>query len=364
MDTNLLTPRGGKISVHFGKQTTTNLWDGQWYIITDATVCLMLEQQRDRVLKNQPADWASIRALYPDVTKIGKPYVRTAPSAPSGQSQQTTQAPPAPGTNTQADDTEAEQEAAAPDAPPEPDYENPDVIRNFRIAAVQRLRDFFSEFKFTPAARFTNNLARLNSISLAQEYISGYMRLINNPDTNDITEKMKSPEFLDLVQDLQKFPPEKAINERLKIYFGDAGTGKTTEATLEYPDAPVIPCNSAMLPDEILRTFDFNDENGNPVFKPSVVRICMEEGKPVIFDEINLLSFDCLRLLQTITDRKDTINFNGDTIQIKPGFKIVGTMNLTVNDQVYSLPEPLVDRAEQIREFKITSEELTDYAFT
>ena len=118
-----------------------------------------------------------------------------------------------------------------------------------------------------------------------------------------------------------------------------------------------------MLPDDLMRTFDFNDDNGNPVFKPSTLRLAMENGLPIIFDEINLLSFDCLRLLQTLTDGKSTINYNGDTITVKDGFKIIGTMNLTVNDQVYNLPEPLVDRAASITEFKLSPEELAAYAY-
>lgn len=222
---------------------------------------------------------------------------------------------------------------------------------------------FFDEFKFRPAARFINTFASCADATTARSYLVNYMRLVNNADTDGVIEKSKSQEFENITNLLLKHKPEKRINKRLELYFGDAGTGKTTEAVKTYKNAPVAPCNAGMLPDELMRTFDFNDANGNPVFKPSVLRECMENGTPIIFDEINLLSFDCLRLLQTLTDDKRTINYNGETITIKDGFKVIGTMNLVVNDQVYNLPEPLVDRAYILREFKLTPEDLVGYAF-
>lgn len=342
----LTTSRGGKVHIHFGKEVITNLWDN-YFVIDDLNV---IKEMQTAIRSTTPGtDFQTIRAKYSPL-KIGHQYSRPG------------FAPQANATYSQANDASTLEEKPA-ERPPEPEINEEEKIKNWRLDAVKKLRQFFSEFTFTPAARFVNAASRQGTVDALQKYISGYVKLINNPDANAIMEKMKSPEFAQLAAELERYPAEKSINNRLDIYFGDAGTGKTTQATQEYPDAPVIPCNASVLPDELLRTFDFNDENGNPVFKPSTLRVCMEQGKPIIFDEINLLSFDCLRLLQTLTDNKDTFDYNGDTIRIQPGFKVIGTMNLTVNEQVYSLPEPLVDRANTIKEFELTDEDLTAYAF-
>ena len=49
-------------------------------------------------------------------------------------------------------------------------------------------------------------------------------------------------------------------------------------------------------------------------------------------------------------------------IEIKPGFRIIGTMNLVVDEQVFGLPAPLVDRAVRIKEFKMTPARLASLA--
>lgn len=356
MDTGLTTSRGGKISVHFGSICTTNLWKDKWYEITDLVV---IQKMRDAAKQSNPAAWMQIRNDYPDPDLIGHPYTRPGMNTPAPAPSQ-----PQPQPQT-ADNSWAIEEVDEPEPQPEPEPEIPDEtkIRMYRVNAVNGLRRFFSEFKFSVAARFVNTLCLQPDDKSARDYISGYVSLINHPDATSIKEKLKSSEFDVVLEGLTKYPPEKPINSRLTIYFGDAGTGKTTEAMREYPEACIVPCNASILPDELLRTFDFNDDNGNPVFKPSDLRRAMEEGKPIIFDEINLLSFESLRLLQTLTDNKDRINYNGETIEIKPGFKIIGTMNLVVNDQVYSLPDPLVDRAATIKQFDLSDENLADYAF-
>lgn len=354
---NLVTPNGGKVHIHFGKQITTNLWGGRWAEVTDMS--LVLELKACRV----STDFVAVQKKHQiDWPQLTKPYTRAA-SATAAASMQTAQGAPAPAPDSfESLENELDKVNTQPEPTPEP-VQNDQVIAAFRVGAVNSLQRFFSDFKFQPAARFVNTAARCSTVYDVKRYVDGYVRLINNCDANDIIEKMKSPEFEAVASDLIKYPPQKQINNRLDIYFGDAGTGKTTKAIEQYPEAQVVPCNASMLPDDLMRTFDFNDDNGNPVFKPSTLRLAMENGLPIIFDEINLLSFDCLRLLQTLTDGKSTINYNGDTITVKDGFKIIGTMNLTVNDQVYNLPEPLVDRAASITEFKLSPEELAAYAY-
>ena len=84
----------------------------------------------------------------------------------------------------------------------------------------------------------------------------------------------------------------------------------------------------------------------------------MENGTKITLDEINLLPFESLRFLQSILDNKTEINYKGQVIHIKDGFQIIGTMNLTVNGSVFNLPEPLVDRACELKEYKLTAEQL------
>lgn len=355
---NLYTKTGGKIHIHFGRIVTTNLWS-QWVEVTDLKLIREL-----RLAGNDTSQFQIIQQAHMnDWQTLTKPYMRAQRGAPRGvptTNQPTTNQP---AVNQPASDPVSDEKPTVENEPVKSEPASPGVIKAFRIDAVGRMQKFFSEFKFTPAARFVNTFARCASAVAAKDYVTSYVKLINNCDANDIIEKLKSPEFTQIADDILKYPPTKQINTRLDIYFGDAGTGKTTAAIKQYPSASVVPCNSSMLPDELMRTFDFNDENGHPVFKPSALCDAMVNGQPIIFDEINLLSFDCLRLLQTLTDGKDEINYNGDTIKIADSFKIIGTMNLVVNDQVYNLPEPLVDRCSKISEFTLTTEALTDYAF-
>lgn len=345
---NMYTANGARIHIHFGSKTTTNLW-GSWVVVNDMSLLAELKACASG------ADFEEVRKKHlNDFTNLTVPYVRNRPT-PAGVPA------PAPVQTSTLQDMPVQPQ---PDAQPQPVDIIPDKIkRNARIEAIKGFLQFFSEFKFNPAARFINTFARQASNKAARDYLVCYVKLINNSDWTDIVEKTKSPEFDVVTSALLTYPPEKKINSRLDIYFGDAGTGKTTQAIAEYPEASIVPCNSSMLPDELMRVFDFNDENGNPVFKPSSLRLAMESGKPIIFDEINLLSFECLRLLQTLTDNKTVIHYNNEAITIKDGFKVIGTMNLTVNDQVYNLPEPLVDRAETLKEFKLSAKDLAAYAF-
>ena len=103
---------------------------------------------------------------------------------------------------------------------------------------------------------------------------------------------------------------------------------------------------------------DFKFVNGKATFIPSALQKAMIDGNVICLDEINLLPFESLRFLQSILDNKDVINYKGQDIHIKEGFKIIGTMNLKVNGQTFGLPEPLVDRADDIKKFVLTADDL------
>jgi hypothetical protein len=229
-----------------------------------------------------------------------------------------------------------------------------------KTALCQKMVKFFSDFEFTPQVRLLNSLGNLQSEKEIKDYLRGYFELTNNNYRNDLVEKMKSEEFSDMVKDLIGLSTKK-INKRFEVYYGEPGGGKTTTAIKNNPEAEVVVCHAGMTPDELFRGFDFTD--GKPTFKSCPVKEAMLNGKVVILDEINLLNEDCRRTLQAILDEKTEVVINSETIHIKDGFKIIGTMNLTVNEMVFPLPAPLVDRAEVIKEFSMTASKLASLAF-
>lgn len=234
-----------------------------------------------------------------------------------------------------------------------------------RLSLINNLNDmirFFSEFNFTPNYRFINTFAHHYSISVndSKSYIANYFALTDNSYKTAINDKMESQEFKNILAGFTNVCPNKRINSRFKIYYGPQGTGKTTLAMQESGDNCIV-CHNAMLPQDLMEDFDFVD--GKPVYRPSAFQVAITEGKQLVLDEINLLPFESLRFLQSILDGKKVFTYKGQLIEIKDGFQIIGTMNLEVNGMTYALPEPLVDRACELREFKLTGEQLVESLF-
>ena len=225
-------------------------------------------------------------------------------------------------------------------------------------SALQRLMDFFKEFEFEPNFRFVNTLAWMltkKKKSCATDYITSYFELIDSPYKNEVSAKIKSKEFKAILADMSKVAPTKTVNERFKLYYGSQGTGKTTIGQGESEGRCVV-CNASMLPADLMEDFIFDE--GKPSFKPSSLWECMENGKAIVLDEINLLPFDSLRFLQGVLDGKKEFNYKGKTVHIKSGFMVIGTMNLSVNGMVYGLPEPLVDRCMEMKKFSLDAKAL------
>lgn len=229
--------------------------------------------------------------------------------------------------------------------------------RKMTVEAIKKLISFFTEFDFEPNFRFMNTLSKSLNKSDRQgtTYIQNYFELIDSPYKNELIDKMKSIEFKEIMKNISLTAPTKTINNRFKLYYGSQGTGKTTIAMKECDNRVTI-CNSSMLPSDLMEDFVFVD--GKATFKPSALWRCMEEGKKITLDEINLLPFESLRFLQGILDGKSEFEYKGNTVHIKDGFQIIGTMNLTVNGMTYGLPEPLVDRCAEMKKFKLTPEQL------
>ena len=219
-------------------------------------------------------------------------------------------------------------------------------------AALNRLLKFFSEWKVDVSLRYVNCLV-LCADPVA--YTKNYFYVMDHPDALAIAEKIKSPEFAKIVAELKTSGPKpKPINTRLVIFFGAPGAGKTYDAT--ELTTMQIPCASDMLPSDIIQRLGFTD--GKPNFDPSDICNAMENGEKILLDEINLLPYPTLRFLQTITDNKDSINFQCRVVKIHPDFKSYGTMNLNVDGHAQPIPQPLADRAEEIKEYVLTAEDL------
>jgi len=226
------------------------------------------------------------------------------------------------------------------------------------LVGIRKLMDFFTEFSFTPSFRFTNTFAFMacQGKEQARNYVRNYFALMDSSYLKEVTQKIQSAEFNDIIEKIAQYgEPSTHINTRFKVYYGSAGTGKTTLAQQE-SDNRCIVCNSSMLPSDLMEDFIFKD--GNPDFNPSLLWDCMEQGKTIVLDEINLLPFDSLRFLQGIVDGKTEFYYKNRPVHIHDGFQIIGTMNLSLGGMVYGLPEPLVDRCSDAREFMLSPEQL------
>lgn len=216
-----------------------------------------------------------------------------------------------------------------------------------------KISQFFSEFDYNPSNRFLDNLLYLskNNYKACKEYIHSYFALSDSPFTNDIDEKIKSREFNEILDILSKIDSKKEkINNRFELYYGPAGMGKTYKAMHDYPNAPKVLCRSDMGGEDLFQSFEFID--GKAHYKNSELLNAMINGTEVILDEISLLPSECLATLQGLLDNSNKFSFKGVEYEIKKGFKVIGTMNLVVNGMVKLLPEPLIDRASTIIEYK------------
>jgi len=224
--------------------------------------------------------------------------------------------------------------------------------------ALEKLINFFKEFEFEPNFRFVNTLSfkAKESKTDALDYIRNYFALVDNSYKAEINAKIKSPEFKEILTKFAQYSnPASHINQRFAVYFGSAGTGKTTLAMQE-SDNRCIVCNASMLPSDLMEDFVF--ESGKPTFQKSALWNCMEKGQSIVLDEINLLPFDSLRFLQGILDGKKEFDYKGHKVEIADGFKVIGTMNLSIGGMIYGLPEPLIDRCADMRQFSLTASQL------
>ena len=228
--------------------------------------------------------------------------------------------------------------------------------------AIHDLRQFFVEFQFSPNARFINTFALrcVESFDAGRRYAANYFKLIDSPFAQAIEDKMKSPEFNSIMGIFSLNKPSRVINTRLKVYFGEPGSGKTTKAMKEANNLCVI-CKGDTQPEQLLQDFDF--DRGQPGFMSSAFSKAIKEGKTIVLDEFNSLPLYIQKLLQGILDNKPSFEFKGETVQIHPNFNVIATMNLFIQGAAMSLPEAIVDRCSDIVEFEPSDKDLAAWSF-
>lgn len=364
--TNLKTNRGAVVSIHRGKITTTNIWwEYGWFVITDQTALQKLDEIIADEKANRPVDaeqtamW--LRTNYSDPNQVGYPYRRQGGPRPVQAQQQSTPT----STNDQQEQAQTQSEQKEP-TPEEIEAATQAKIKQTKQSVAERLINFFSEFKFNPSPRFVNTLCyNCKSQASARQYAVSYFKLIGHMYAAQVAEKTKSDEWKNIINDIQTITPYLSgrVNHRLVIYYGPAGSGKTTTAMVQNPTAKVIGCSGTMDATDIMKTFTFNDANGNPQFKPSEFQEAMVNGEKIILDEGGLLPMDTWRFMQNFLDNKDEIYYEGNLIKIHPDFAVIVTMNDIVNAQDIILPEPIVDRAAELKYYETSADILTKYAF-
>lgn len=223
------------------------------------------------------------------------------------------------------------------------------------LPTVVKLKDFLREFNLDLSPRLLNSLVRVEEPS---EYLLNYA-LLTGRNHLDLNMRMESREWQIIEKALKETTTDKQINNRFILYFGSAGTGKTTKAQTLAKKTMIMHEN--ITSKELLYSFDF-DENGHPTFKKTALAKAMENGEPIVLDEINLAPLETLHFLQGILDNKEEVVVDKEVIKIKDGFKVIGTMNEEILGVEYYLPEPLIDRTEVLKKFVLTPQEILNFA--
>lgn len=230
---------------------------------------------------------------------------------------------------------------------------------------VKRVKDFFQEVNIVNTGtelvnpRVFNNFMNTTNKNDARDVFIDFGILTGAPDewVQSVDNLCKSAER-DLINQekdkMMKAYPQKQINERLFIYMGGAGTGKTTKAVNDNPDADTLAGSSTQDPSTLFGFFNLDTK----MTAPTALARAMESGSPIIIDEFVLYSDDVLMRLQAITDQKTAIydEITHQRINIKDGFKIIATMNLE-----RPLPVALATRAQILNFDRRKAPDLSSY---
>lgn len=206
---------------------------------------------------------------------------------------------------------------------------------------------FCKDFEYSPDPRLLNSLLFESDPS---QFITNSMELVGYEEEllQRAKDKFKSFEWKEILKTLKSLSPKhNRFNRRLEIKYGSAGTGKTTAAIAEYPNAPKIVASASADPDDLFTFFDPSTKK----YELTDIAKAMTSGQPVIIDEANLYNSVVLQRLQGITDSTSSIFDRGMKLEIKDGFKVIMTLNLETNMGKTPLPTPLVSRASKIENY-------------
>lgn len=212
---------------------------------------------------------------------------------------------------------------------------------------AKQIMTFCKDFEFKPDPRLINSLRYCSTAQEAGEMVANSMELIGMPEEvlNMAMPKFSSREWAGIFSDLKTCPTSHGkINNRLEIYYGPAGTGKTTLAEKTYKGCKKIVASATQDPSELF-TRNVVNEHGGVDLVLTELGEAMTNGEPIIVDEANLYNIAVLTRLQGVTDNGTRFFDNGREIVIKDGFKVIITMNLETNYGKTPLPTPLVSRA-------------------
>ena len=225
-------------------------------------------------------------------------------------------------------------------------------IKQEVLEGIEELQNTMLQFDTSVSPRMVSTMLHHSN---PEAYLYGYLKLTGR-ECDDFMKKTQSQEWRRMMNKLKSANP-KRINKRLAIYFGPAGGGKTTAALREA--GKKIGMHKDMTAKELM--FDFTFENGDAQFSKSVFAQAMENGEPIVCDELNLASNTLLQFMQSVLDNSKSIFMDGQELVIKEGFKVIGTMNDVVSGVDRILPEPIIDRALDIRYFELTPSKMYDY---
>lgn len=225
-------------------------------------------------------------------------------------------------------------------------------IKQEVLEGIEELQNTMLQFDTSVSPRMVSTMLHHSN---PEAYLYGYLKLTGR-ECDDFMKKTQSQEWRRMMNKLKSANP-KRINKRLAIYFGPAGGGKTTAALRGA--GKKIGMHKDMTAKELM--FDFTFENGDAQFSKSVFAQAMENGEPIVCDELNLASNTLLQFMQSVLDNSKSIFMDGQELVIKEGFKVIGTMNDIVSGVDRILPEPIVDRAMDIRYFELTPSKIYDY---
>ncbi len=207
------------------------------------------------------------------------------------------------------------------------------------------------------------------------EYISGLKEILQVAKDNQISVKDAIERQATISTDITKRSTNAEKLEYFKarildpqnptkLFFisGETGSGKTTWAHKEFPDAPIVACSGEFQAFDLFWQPNPQDPL-NPL--PTEFSLCLQgKGKSdiIILDEVNMLTGSALGVIQQIGDGvKDTMQIiGGNTITVNPKLKVICTMNPDSDTDVRSaLGDAVLSRSEGIV-YNLTLKEKAD----